>query len=57
MTPLVARLHNLATVLHDLGDLLAGRDSFERALAIVEAQLSPTHPNTVTVRQRGRRRV
>ncbi len=44
-------LHNLATVLHDQGDLNTARTLHQRALTIREARLGPDHPDT----QRSRR--
>ena len=39
-------LDNLASLLHDQGDLAAARPLYERALAIREKVLGPDHPQT-----------
>ena len=41
-------VNNLGLIHQDLGDLLAAKASFERALAIGEATLGPDHPNIAT---------
>jgi Tetratricopeptide repeat len=45
-------LDNLATVLHDEGDVAGARRLYERALAIRETRLGLDHPDTVQSRQR-----
>jgi len=44
-------LNNLASVLHDQGDLDSARRLHERALAIREARLGHDHPDTVRSRR------
>ena len=43
-------LNNLALLLQDQGDNVAARPLFERALAVTEAALGPTHPTTQRIR-------
>jgi tetratricopeptide (TPR) repeat protein len=50
--PTVAiRVHNLALVLEDLGDLQQARKLYERSLSIIRQFLGDDHPNTRAVRR------